>query len=296
MRKSLLELIKKTVAFEYELPNKDKNIKQIHFSTANDNCYSLNNETDLVSIIYNSIIEYSYTELNENPNFYQNMHTAALKNKMKYLSEDDTEVKYGFFGEVLLYTFLYAIYSVDSFVSRGIFFNPLEDSETKGYDSYHLIENQGQIELWFGEAKFHRSHNTAIRSVMDNIDKALSDKYLSKNFLAIENHINDIKPNGDIIKKVLNKWRYEGINILDELKQNNIKLVYPIFLIYQSNKQGYDSNIEKVVTYISDKYAAPNATLSIPCSIFFILLPIEDVNKTKKEVLEWINIKQQVLQ
>lgn len=109
------------------------------------------------------------------------MHSAVLFNKIKYIKDEidnDANTKAGFFGEVLLCTILKALYGKDSFISRGRFFDPLENFETKGYDSYHIFNNSGQIELWFGEVKFHESHNSAIISVMENIDKALSTDYL----------------------------------------------------------------------------------------------------------------------
>ncbi len=52
-------------------------------------------------------------------------------------------------------------YGTDILVSRGYFYNPLEKSETKGYDSYHMFQNENDLELWFGEAKFHESYRTA---------------------------------------------------------------------------------------------------------------------------------------
>lgn len=68
-------------------------------------------------------------------------------------------------------------------ISRGYFYNPLESAETKGYDSYHLIEQNGVSELWFGEVKFRNTHSSGVNSALDSIEKAISDEYLSSNFL-----------------------------------------------------------------------------------------------------------------
>lgn len=299
MREKLRELIENTILYKYELPNKEHNIERICISTENDNCFSCEHKEGLVSIIYNSIIEYSYETFPKNDyNRLQNMHAAALSNKIKYIKDEidnDSNTKAGFFGEVLLCTILKALYGKDSFIARGRFFDPLENSETKGYDSYHIFDNKGQIELWFGEVKFHESHNTAINSVMGNINKALSINYLGQTFYSIDNQIEAIKPNANIIKQILEDWKYNGINLIEQIRQYNIKLMYPILLVYGVNSSTYESNITKVVNYIKNNYSNYKCSLDIPYSIFFILLPVHEVKEIKKEVLKWIEEKKQVL-
>ena len=299
MRDKLKELIEKTIIFKYALPCKEHEIERICLSTQDDNCFSCINNEDLVKIIYNSIIEYSYETFPKNDyNKLQNMHAAALSNKIKYIKDEidnDSNTKAGFFGEVLLCTILKALYGKDSFIARGRFFDPLENSETKGYDSYHIFDNNGQIELWFGEVKFHESHNTAINSVMGNINKALSINYLGQTFYSIDNQIEAIKPNANIIKQILEDWKYNGINLIEQIRKYNIKLMYPILLVYGANSSTYESNIVKVVNYIKSNYSSYKCSLDIPYSIFFILLPVHEVKEIKKEVLKWIEEKKQVL-
>lgn len=293
MRDSLKELIKSTILFKYKLPCSEHDIEKICLSTENDDCYECTDITSMVSIIYNSIIEYSYETFPSDLNMLQNMHSAALRNKLKY--HEDEDLQYGFFGEVILCSFLKALYGKDSFIARGRFFDPLEDSETKGYDCYHIFNNNNQIELWFGEVKFHQSHNTAINSVMENLEKALSMKYLENTFYSIDNHIEASKPNGKKVKEIIENWKYNGINISEQIRTNNIKLVYPILLVYGANNDSYESNIIKVEKYIKSNYQDFQSNLDIPYSIFFILLPIREVKKVKEEVLKWIEEKKQVL-
>ena len=106
MRDSLKQLISDTIIFEYSLPNKDKDIKNVHFSTTTDECYSISNNEDLVKIIYNSILEYSYDEFDFGLESYNNMLYSALKTKLRFNenSDDETKIRYGFYGEVLLLT------------------------------------------------------------------------------------------------------------------------------------------------------------------------------------------------
>jgi len=301
MRQSLENLIKNTLIFKYNLPSATKNIEKICISTERDYCYYANDLSSLSEIIYNSILDYSYDESRLfNAISYQNLHAAALKIKLKYNEEasDKTKLKYGFFGEVLLYSVLKVLHKADSFISRGYFYSPLENSETKGYDCYHLIENSDNtVEFWFGEAKFHINHKQAMNKIMENIEKALSDDYLQNNLLAMVNHIDKIDVTGKKIKGILKKWSENPeVSLIQEIQDENINtLVYPIFLICKEDANGYDETIKNIVEHISTNHSSINTTLSINHKIFFILMPINDVKKVKEDVIKWIEEKKQVM-
>ncbi|MEA9414338.1 Hachiman antiphage defense system protein HamA [Flavobacterium sp. PL02] len=291
MRKSLLDLINKTIVYKYDLPNSGAGIFSTIYSTENDRCYAANDKDDIAEIIFNSIIEYSFNEFDITGKDYQALHTVALRNKLKYnpAATEETKIKYGFFGEVLLYSLLMVMFKAKPLIARGYFYNPLENAETKGYDSYQLVENKGITELWFGEVKFHISHISGINSVMENIDKALSDWYFENNIIAIHNHKNNLNLKGSKIEVILNEWEQNPIiKIGDEIKKHGIKLVYPILLLYEDDLKGYDGNIKKIPEYIKKKFSAKKFSLSIDYSIFFILLPIEKVKETKLSVIQWI--------
>ena len=79
----------------------------------------------------------------------------AIKLKLRYDKEDEssTKLQYGFYGEVLLDLFLRNYFHTDVLIARGYFYSPLEKAEAKGFDAFHLVDNNGILELWFGEAK-----------------------------------------------------------------------------------------------------------------------------------------------
>ncbi len=301
MRDSLNQLISSTIIFEYSLPNQEKNIKKVSFSTLKDDCYSISNTNDLVKIIYNSILEYSYDEFNFGQEEYENMLFSALKTKLKFdeNANDETKLKYGFYGEVLLNCVLNGFYKTNRLISRGYFYNPLENSETKGYDAYHILKNTttGQLQLWFGEVKFRARQNDSIKSVMQNITKAISNEYLEKNIFAMVNHKDKLKNDDAKIKAIITRWeKNPKIRIIDELKNNNMTLVYPIFLIYDEIGHNYDICIRKVINYIEKNYKNIKFNINVPYEIFFIFMPINDVTNVKKEVLKWIKQKKSVMQ
>jgi hypothetical protein len=191
LRQVLKDLINKTIFYEYSLPNKQI-MESINLSNRKDDCYSYSSDENLVELIYHSILDYSYNEFDMNDKDLSVLFSKALLNKIKYNESKDelTKIKYGFYGEVLLYSILYSFYNATPVISRGYFYNPLENSETKGYDSYHLIEKDDKVELWFGEVKFRTTLNSGAKSAIEGLDKAFTDEYLSQNIIAMENHIN----------------------------------------------------------------------------------------------------------
>lgn len=298
MRKNLLDLIEKTIVYKYDLPNDKVGIQKTIISTQNDKCYSSIDKNNITEIIYNSIIEYSFNEFELIEKDYQNLHSIALKTRLKYNTKANsgTKIKYGFLGEVLLYSILYVIYKAKPLIARGYFYNPLENSETKGYDSYQLIENNGITELWFGEVKFHSNHEGGIKNIFKNIYKALSDEYLERNILALPNHRNNFNYKGSQIEKILDKWeKNPAINILQELKTHKIKLIYPILLIYSKDDKSYDDNIKKVPQFIKDNFKTKKIKISVDYSVFFILVPLEKVKEIKTDVIKWIESKKQLI-
>jgi hypothetical protein len=297
MRKSLLDLIKETIIFKYDLPNRSKGIPKTIFTTDVDKCYSADDTESIKEIIYNSIVEYSFNEFELVDSDYEKLHTIALETKIKYdkLAKYETKIKYGFFGEVLLYSILQVILGVKPLIARGYFYNPLENSETKGYDSYHLIERDGITELWFGETKFHKNYKTGIDDVLNRIENAISNEYFDKNILSISNHKNNFNIKNTVIDKIISKW-YENpeIKIIEEIKKHNMKLVYPILILYEE-KDNYDESIKQIPKYISKKYENISYDLSIEYSIFFILMPLKDVKQIKSDVLSWIESRKPLI-
>lgn len=299
MRKSLCKLIEDTIIFEYSLPNAEKGIERVHFSTNNDDCFSVANKESLVSIIYNSILDYSFQEFDLNKESYKNLLVKAFRTKFKYNANasEESKLRLGFYGEVLLHSLLNKLYGTNCLICRGHFYNPLNNNETTGYDCYHLIENinEQKIELWFGEVKFYINPESAVKKVMENIDKALSDKYLETNLIAMLEHKDKITNDKSILKKIIEKWEENPeIIISDELKNNNISLVYPIFVIYDLNKALYDDSIKNIVEYIKNNHNI-SPSLSINYKLFFIFMPIQNVKEVKEEVLKWIEEKKPVL-
>jgi hypothetical protein len=298
MRQKLLDLINSTILLKYELPYAAESIPKTIFSTQNDKCYEVSNRNDLSEIIYNAIIEYSFNEFEIEQSDYNNLHSRAFQERIRFNEEDAdaTQLKYGFFGEVILHVILKIFFGNETIISKGYFFSPIENSESKGYDAYNLIEANSKIELWFGETKFHQSYSQAIDGVLEKIKISLSDYYLKRNLLAIRKNKDNLNTQNSTLQAILDNWQANpNIIIIDELVKHNISLVYPVIILYQQNAGGYDESIKAIPKYIEDNFKVENYDLSIPYSLFFVLMPIENVKAVKKEVLSWIKSKKPLL-
>ncbi len=186
MRQPLRDLIQNTILFKYKLPNSDLNFSNTKISTEEDSCYTLANNDDLALLIYNAVVEYAFNEYEISEYDFDTLHRRALTRKLKFNDDatDAQKLKYGFYGEVVLYCMLYVFYGAPPVIARGHLYQILENGETKGYDAYHLIDNNGTTELWFGEVKFFSqfaSATTGANGAITNLQKAISDDYLNRN-------------------------------------------------------------------------------------------------------------------
>lgn len=298
MRQEISDLIDKTILFKYELPNHSITCDKSAFSTDNDFCYECRDDEILSEIIYNSIVDYSFNEFEMNGRDYNDLMPIALSTKIKYnpSASRTSKISYGFHGETILFCLLYSKFKACPVISRGFFYNPLESSETKGYDSYHLVENGGTTELWFGEVKFRKAYKSGIDNALDNIEKAISDNYLSQNFLALHTRKNDFNISGTKVEEIVNKWdKNPVVEILDVIKTYDLKLIYPILILYDIKDKDYDNSISELIDYIKTKHIAKPYTISVPYSIYFIFLPVQKAKNVKTKVIEWIESRKPLL-
>lgn len=294
MRQSLRDLIERTILLKYGLPNIKINISKSKISTDEDACYSVESNDDLADVIYNAVIEYAFNEYEISESDFGVLHRRALSRKLKFndQSSDKQKIKYGFYGEVILYCMLYIFYKAPPVIARGHLYQILENSETKGYDAYHLIDNQGKTELWFGEVKFYATFaaaTTGKNGAITNLIKTISDNYLNTNLIAVSERGNDLSVHGSALKPILDDLKINpDIKISELSKKHSIKLVYPILILFDGNKDGYDKTIENAIEHIKDKADQIEFDISVDVSLFFIFVPVECAKSIKLKVLKWI--------
>lgn len=301
MRQSLKNLIENTILFKYELPNHNIDVSKSKISTKEDSCYSLRSNEKLSEVIYNAVIEYAFNEYEITEKDFDILHRRALTRKLKFNEQatEEQKLKYGFYGEVILYCVLHIFHQAPPVIARGHLYNVLENGETKGYDAYHLIDNQGEIELWFGEVKFYANFNAATtgkNGAITNLKKAISDEYLNGNLIAISERINDLALDGSVLKPVLDDIRANpDVKIEDLCYKYTIKLVYPILILFDGGKDSYDEAIKSAIEHIEAKSEKLEFGISVNVSLFFIFIPVENTKEIKSKVLEWIRDKKPLL-
>jgi len=301
MRKSVKDLVCQTITLEYNLPHDGYKIPNSKLTNFKDSCFERDEDITLSKIIYNNIIEFS---LSEDEIDYNNLSTEQMRVLGSYLrynedASEQTKIKYGFYGEVLLYSILYCKFGSDVLISKGYFYSPLERGEAKGYDVFHIIDNNGSLEFWFGEAKFYKDINKPIKDILNGIEFSLSDEYLNRNLIAIFKQKHYITNGSDLIESLINKWKKNPyINLAEELNKNDMTLVYPIFISYEKKASlNYHENIKRCINFINKTYEELDIEVksSMKLKIFFILLPVENVKEIKRQVVEWISKKEPLI-
>lgn len=302
MKQSLIDLINKTIVIEFSLPDLTEKIEKTCVTTKNieDQCFKSNNDSDLAKIIYEGILYYAYDEFQLEGGNHQKMFVKAFNNKFKYnySASGLAKRKLGIYGESLLYCILKHFYKTDTLISRGYFYDIQKKTEVTGYDAFHLVQREDDIELWFGETKFYEDCKSAINSVFKSIEKAISDEYLvNTNFTTILQHKGNIEDKTTKLYSILDKWDKSIIDSLEkELKDNDISLIYPVLVTYNSVSETYSDSIKLAVEHIKDKYSHISFDdISINFSIFFIFLPIQDVKSTKETIIKWIDTKEPLM-
>ncbi len=301
MRDALKAVVQNAILFECKLPHQESGIDKSCLSSQNDICFQNQEPINISKIIYNGIIEFAINEYEINYEELEREQRKAILSRIRYNSSADTAIKlkYGFYGEILLDLILRVFFQTNVLAAKGYFYSPLENSEPKGFDAFHLIQRNENIELWFGEAKFYISYKAAITSVLEKLNISLSDEYLNKNLLSIINERNHVSTHPPQIDNLLNTWEENpSINLAHEIYTRNIRLIYPIFIAYQKiNKEPYHQSIKKCIDHIAIEYTRLNIKIPATFSyrLFFIFLPLTEVTKIKENVIKWIESQEPLI-
>ena len=304
MRASIQNLIKKSIFIECTLPNAEQDICKTKYTTAEDFCLNKDTDDSIAQIIYNNIVEYAIGEFEIDYNNLDEELCRAIAENLRYNEKaaHTSKMRYGLYGEVLLYSVLISLFSTDVLISKGYFYSPLEKGEPKGFDAYHLIQHDDKVELWFGEAKFRNDYKKPIDEVLEGFSKTTSKDYFKDNVLAIVKEKHNISIGGDIIDKltpITQSWKKRvQINISEELTKYSAELVYPIMIAYQQPKRcSYFEGIKKCIDYIEEQFNSGKFSINttFPIKVFFMFLPVDDVKRIKEQVIEWISSKEPLI-
>ena len=290
MREAIRDLLEQTIVYKYQLPY--NNIDKTSLSTEPDKCFSVASNASLSELIYNGIVEYALGEKHIDLANLELCQRKAIKSRLRFEDSDseDTKLKYGFYGEVVLDLILQYAFSSSVLLAKGYFYNPLENSETKGYDAYQFYYDDNRLSLLLGEVKFYASFSAAVKKILDNLAKAVSPEYFNKNVLALINEKGNFDSTPKEIAAIIEQWESNpDINLYNEAIKNNIKLHYPMLVLYDATESNFNDIIQSSVNTINAELAKRTIEIGMDIELFFILIPVESAKIIKEGVIEWIS-------
>lgn len=295
MREQLKQAMKNAICFECKLPHLDSGVGKACLSTHDDICLKNIDSQDIAKVIYNGIVEFAVNEYEIDYDNLEKEQRKVILRRMRYNSEASTtaKIRYGFYGEVLLDLILRCFLDTKVILARGYLYSPIENSEVKGFDAFHLIENNDRLNLWLGEAKFYVAYKKPISDVLEKLKTSLSDKYVHTNLLALIDWQDRFTTSSNRLKNILDLWEENPeINLAQQMTAHNIRLTYPIFIAYEkTSSNSFHESIGKCIDHISTEFN--RLKVQIPASfdyrLFFIFLPLSQVKQIKETVVKWID-------
>lgn len=301
MRDTLKQAVKKAICIECKLPHVESGVDKSCLSTLKDICFRNDKSEDLAKVIYNGIVEFA---VNEYEIDYDNLAIEQRKvilRRIRYNSSASmtTKIRYGFYGEVLMDLILRCFLKTNVILARGYLYSPIENSEVKGFDAFHLVENEDKLDLWLGEAKFYVDFKKPITDVLEKLKISLSDEYVHTNLLALIDWQDRFTTSSTRLKTILDMWEENPeINLAQQMLEHKIRLTYPVFIAYQKTQSNeFHESVNKCITHIEEEFRRLNTKIhaSFEYRLFFIFLPLSEVKKIKESVVKWIDSKEPLI-
>ena len=147
----------------------------------------------------------------------------------------------GEFGEILLHALIREHFDSKPVVSK-VFYKTSANDTVKGFDAVHLVEIDGDYEIWLGEAKFYSDYKRAVSDVVAEIHQHLDSGFLRNEFMFVEGKIDDVWELSANFKELVS----DRVS-LDEIKK---RICIPILITY--NTDVYDRYTEFSDTFKND--------------------------------------------
>ncbi len=258
------------------MPNKNKNL----LSMINDFEDGKWRHSKFDSFIWNNIaqtalsarereclVAKSYNELVE-----------SAKNLRLTDSENDEIGKGSELAEIILYGIMKDYYNALPVVPK-IFYKQNSQDNAKGADSVHIVIEDNDFSIWFGEAKFYKGiEDTRLYSIINSIGNSLETDKLKKENSIIRN-VNDIDTL-EIEKSLKNKIKdsLKNTESIDYLKP---KIHIPIFILHECE-------ITNSCSKMSEEYKESIINFHKERSISFFK---KQISKLSKNVFKYDDIK-----
>lgn len=157
---------------------------------------------------------------------------------LRILSNDDTG-KGSEIAEILLYAVMKDYFHALPVVPK-IFYKQNVNDYAKGADGVHIVLNEDDFSLWYGEAKFYKDFSSQIDTIVDSVFNSLTSAKIRKENSVMTN-LNDLNlildgnPQKD---KILNFLKPDTST--DDIKK---KLHIPIMILYECQITSQEINL-----------------------------------------------------
>lgn len=212
-----------------------------------------------------------------------------LKQAAKAVYQTEKYKKRGEFGELILHAIIRELFNSQPAISK-LYYKTAPNDTVKGFDAVHIVEHEGELELWLGEAKFYTDIKEAINAVVQELDKHTQRDYLKEEFVLVS-------------RKIDNDWAYAK-QIKDMMSSRKSldalfpRICFPVLLTYESNtvinnQSTTDEFKKSLINELNQNYQTFNSKLNgSKLRIHLILLPLCN----KNTLVEHLNDKLKGLQ
>lgn len=209
------------------------------------------------------------------------MMKMARRAALKVYTSDAYESR-GEFGELMLHAVIRHEFKTDTAVSK-IYFKDTANDTVKGFDCVHISQAEdGQLDLWLGEAKFYSRRHEAIDAVASELQKHLARQYLRDEFAFVIDKIDDTHPFAAELRELLDEER--------PLDQIVSRVHVPVFLAYDGKfidgheevSAEFEEAMAREAMEVREKLLEKIDSEPLPRSVVIdlIILPVKD----KKEL------------
>lgn len=259
------------------------------------NCFHLNYESEryrqdaLVGLIQDAIPSFALTH-SEYVKYLQERAVSDLnRSSINRISTAHKNAK-GDYGELLLFLILEAFESAPKFVTK-VKLRSTKKDQIKGYDCAHFtIDEEDNVTLWLGEAKFHSSIYGAVDDAIESLNDHMQDDYIRNELDILHDNIE--------VNSLLDQHYYDVLEpyLRRSKSLDDVKINVPVLLTYDSKvikkskshlgEDFAEAMNKEIATYsksqLKDKAWPKHASVSIS----FYLFPLESVAYIKQKLAE----------
>lgn len=198
---------------------------------------------------------------------------AMFRKAARSVYQTDKYQSRGEFGELFLHIALRQVYGSIPAISK-IYWKDAANNTVKGYDAVHVIEANGNLELWLGEVKFYSSAGQAIRDVVAEIEAHTKIDYMENEVAFIANKLDKTSPHYPRLQKLL----HPNTSIDDVFDAACI----PILITYDSSvlkahsktSQQYLDEVSAEVEGVRLRLENKLAALNLPVKVHLFVIPL----------------------